>query len=68
MLEVSIMINNQLKTLSDAVIDYETCSIDYQPPPAPPQNIYCWQKRKKSFDVFIETDEVYGCNPFLAIF
>ena len=27
------MINNQLKTLSDAVIDYETCSIDYQPPP-----------------------------------
>ena len=30
------MINNQLKTLSDAVIDYETCSIDYQPPPAPP--------------------------------
>ena len=41
MLEVSIMINNQLKTLSDAVIDYETCSIDYQPPapprPAPPK-------------------------------
>ena len=66
MLEVSIMINNQLKTLSDAVIDYETCSIDYQPPP--PQNIYCWQIRKKSFDVFIEMDEVCGCNPFLAIF
>lgn len=59
MLEVSIMINNQLKTLSDAVIDYETCSIDYQPPPLPPpQNIYCWQIRKKSFDVFIEMDEV----------
>lgn len=37
MLEVSIVINNQLKTLSDAVIDYETCSIDYQPPPRPPQ-------------------------------
>ena len=31
------MINNQLKTLRDAVIDHETCSIDYQPPPpAPP--------------------------------
>ena len=37
MLEVSIVINNQLKTLSDAVIDYETCSIDYQPPPRPPK-------------------------------
>ena len=68
MLEVSIMINNQLKTLSDAVIDHETCSIDYQPPPPAPQNIYCWQIRKKSFDVFIEMDEVCGCNPFLAIF
>ena len=39
MLEVSIMINNQLKTLSDAVIDYETCSIDYQPPRPPKTSI-----------------------------
>ena len=29
------MINNQLKTLRDAVIDHETCSIDYHPPPPP---------------------------------
>ena len=63
------MINNQLKTLRDAVIDYETCSIDYQPPPpAPPPKHLLLTKKKKSFDVFIETDEVYGCNPFLAIF
>ena len=47
MLEVSIMINNQLKTLSDAVIDYETCSIDYQPPPAPPPKHLLLTKKKK---------------------
>lgn len=47
MLEVSIVINNQLKTLSDAVIDYETCSIDYQPPPpAPPKNLLLTNKKK----------------------
>ena len=47
MLEVSIMINNQLKTLSDAVIDYETCSIDYQsPPPAPPKTSIVDKKEK----------------------
>ena len=45
MLEVSIMINNQLKTLSDAVIDYETCSIDYQPPP-PPKHLLLTNKKK----------------------
>ena len=47
MLEVSIMINNQLKTLSDAVIDYETCLIDYQPPPpAPPKHLLLTKKKK----------------------
>ena len=38
------------------------------PPPPPPKNIYCWQIRKKYFDVFFEMDEVCGCNPFLALF
>ena len=46
MLEASIMINNQLKTLSDAVIDYETCSIDYQPPPRPPKTSIVDKKEK----------------------
>lgn len=46
MLEVSIMINNQLKTLSDAVIDYETCSIDYQPPRPPPKTSIVDKKEK----------------------
>ena len=47
MLEVSIMINNQLKTLSDAVIDYEKCSIDYQPnPPPPPKHLLLTNKKK----------------------
>ena len=41
------MINNQLKTLSDAVIDYETCSIDYQPPaPPPPKHLLLTNKKK----------------------
>ena len=40
-LEVSIMINNQLKTLSDAVMDCGTCSTDYHDRPPPPKNIYC---------------------------
>lgn len=49
MLEVSIMINNQLKTLSDAVIDYETCSIDYQPPlPPPPPKTSIVDKKEKN--------------------
>ena len=40
------MINNQLKTLRDAVIDHETCSIDYQPPPAPPKHLLLTNKKK----------------------
>ena len=41
------MINNQLKTLSDAVIDCETCSIDYQPPaPPPPKHLLLTKKKK----------------------
>ena len=40
------MINNQSKTLSDAVIDYETCSIDYQPPPPPPKHLLLTNKKK----------------------
>ena len=40
------MINNQLKTLSDAVIDYETCSIDYQPPP--PKKTSIVDKKEKN--------------------
>ena len=67
-LEVSIMINNQLKTLSDAVMDCGTCSTDYHDRPPPPKNIYCWQLRKKYFDVFFEMDEVCCCNPLLALF
>lgn len=42
------MINNQLKTLSDAVIDYETCSIDYQPPPPPPPKTSIVDKKEKN--------------------
>ena len=42
------MINNQLKTLSDAVIDYETCSIDYQPPPRPPPKTSIVDKKEKN--------------------
>ena len=46
MLEVSIMINNQLKTLSDAVIDYETCLIDYQSPPPTKKHLLLTNKKK----------------------